>query len=204
MVSRNVYYTLSLLILICITACSNADKYGNADAVYAKKLLKERINKDKEVLSEGIIQEKDIQNFKELHYFLPDTNFIVQAHIRKLPPIVYTFKTNTDRSPQYFTYCTLEFKIGDSTCHLIAYTRDLELSEGLFIPFKDASAGNETYGGGRYIEMPFDGIGNTLTLDFNRAFNPYCHYNTKYSCPVVPPENVLKVRIAAGEKKYHD
>ncbi len=80
-----------------------------------------------------------------------------------------------------------------------------------FIPFVDATAPAETYGAGRYLE-PEEVHPNELGVDFNLAYNPYCAYNDKWSCPFPPPENRLKaegpegrgIRIEAGEKKYHE
>ncbi len=204
MAGRTLHHSLSLLILTLFAfSCSRNPTY-NADPAYVKTLEKERRDKNTRYLTDGIIEDKDIKGFKGLYYFDPDSAYIVNAKLRRLPPLVFTFKTNTDRSPDYFTFGTLEFKIGDSVCHLIAYSHDREANEGLFIPFRDASSGKESYGGGRYIEMPYNGETEFIRIDFNRAFNPYCHYNAKYSCPLVPEENVLKVAITAGEKKFHD
>jgi len=73
----------------------------------------------------------------------------------------------------------------------------------LFLPFSDTTNGNETYIGGRYIDCR---IQKDLewTIDFNKAYNPYCAYNYKYSCPIVPMENDLPIAIIAGVKKFHD
>jgi uncharacterized protein (DUF1684 family) len=70
----------------------------------------------------------------------------------------------------------------------------------LFVPFKDATTGTETYAGGRYLEMEEQPEAEEYWLDFNRAYNPYCAYNDDYACPVVPLENVLPIPIRAGEK----
>jgi uncharacterized protein (DUF1684 family) len=72
----------------------------------------------------------------------------------------------------------------------------------LFIPFKDLTNGEDTYGGGRYLDLKIP-EGETILIDFNRAYNPYCAYNHNYSCPIPPFENHLKVKIEAGVKKYH-
>ena len=72
-----------------------------------------------------------------------------------------------------------------------------------FLPFVDATAPDETYGAGRYLDIEPIGDGKFL-IDFNYAYNPYCAYNDKWSCPIPPKENRLKVRIEAGEKKYYE
>ena len=73
----------------------------------------------------------------------------------------------------------------------------------MFLPFSDLTSGNETYGGGRYIDLEIP-KGKTITIDFNQAYNPYCAYNPKYSCPIVPAENELLTNVNAGVKKFHD
>jgi uncharacterized protein (DUF1684 family) len=72
-----------------------------------------------------------------------------------------------------------------------------------FVPFVDATAPEESYGAGRYLEPEDLGDGKLL-LDFNQAYNPYCAYNEMWSCPLPPRENRIKVRIEAGEKKFHE
>lgn len=205
MARRTLHHTLSVLtFVLTLSACNSDTGSAKADPQYSRILLAERKDKDREVLTEAILEDQYLKGFKGLNYYDPDTSYRINASMRMLPPLPYVFKTNTDRSPTYITFCLLEFKVGDSACTLIAYATDPSASEGLFIPFKDATAGSETYGGGRYLELPYKGESGHITLDFNKAFNPYCHYNHSYSCPLVPAENRLKVAIRAGEKKLHD
>ncbi len=72
---------------------------------------------------------------------------------------------------------------------------------GLFLPFRDATSGRETYGGGRYLDLQPDDDGNVV-IDFNLAYSPYCAYDDGYSCALPPAENWLSVPIAAGEKVW--
>jgi hypothetical protein len=74
-------------------------------------------------------------------------------------------------------------------------------SDDLFLPFRDATSGQETYGAGRYIDVGAARDGR-VTVDFNLAYNPYCAYNPSYSCPLPPRENWLDVPIRAGEQDY--
>jgi uncharacterized protein len=73
----------------------------------------------------------------------------------------------------------------------------------LFIPFRDGSAGGDSYEGGRYLE-PQARPDGTLEVDFNYAYNPFCAYGTGWSCPIPPEENRTGVTIAAGEKAFRD
>ncbi len=74
-------------------------------------------------------------------------------------------------------------------------------SGGYFLPFADSTSGEETYGAGRYLEIETLPDGTSL-VDFNYAYNPYCAYNEKWSCPLTPSENRLKVPIESGEKNF--
>ncbi len=75
-------------------------------------------------------------------------------------------------------------------------------SHGLFLPFRDATSGKESYGAGRYLDVEHPGPSGRLTVDFNYAYNPYCAYNPEWSCPIPPGENWLTVPIRAGEKSF--
>ncbi|WP_192347263.1 DUF1684 domain-containing protein [Algoriphagus sp. Y33] len=70
----------------------------------------------------------------------------------------------------------------------------------LFLPFTDQTNGGETYGGGRYMGLTIP-TGDTIELDFNKAYNPYCAYASGYACPIPPKENDLEVPIRAGVMK---
>ena len=77
--------------------------------------------------------------------------------------------------------------------------------ERLFVPFRDKTSGEETYGAGRYLDLePDEGLtaGGKWILDLNMAYNPWCAYSEDYACPFVPPENWLDLPIRAGEKNY--
>ena len=70
-----------------------------------------------------------------------------------------------------------------------------------FLAFADDTSGEETYGGGRFLDVRQDGQ-NSITIDFNLVYNPYCTYNPDYACPIPPKENLLTIPIRAGEKNY--
>ena len=71
----------------------------------------------------------------------------------------------------------------------------------LFLPYTDLTSGDGSYGGGKYLDLKTP-EGNTIIIDFNKAYNPYCAYSHRYSCPVPPEENDLLVRIEAGVRVY--
>lgn len=106
-------------------------------------------------------------------------------------------------------YGKLHFKIRDTAVRLNVYQSQAllqspEYRDYLFLPFTDATSGIESYEGGRYLDLMTGDIhGDSLVLDFNKAYNPYCAYVSKvYSCPLPPKENHLTVAINAGEKMF--
>ena len=109
----------------------------------------------------------------------------------------------------YRVYGLIHFRINDTPVTLNIYqSQDLmtskEYKDHLFIPFTDATTGEETYESGRYIDLDIkDIVGDTYAIDFNRAYNPYCAYvSGKFNCPIPPAENRLIVAIRAGEKAF--
>ena len=91
-------------------------------------------------------------------------------------------------------------KLKNENLNLILYKKAMNENE-IFLLFNDLTNGNETYEGGRYIDFDFKNS-KRIEIDFNKAYNPYCVYDIKYSCPIPPKENKIPLRILAGEKKY--
>lgn len=153
------------------------------------------------------LDEKERVLFDSLSYFPWDSAWVIPAFFYATPQeLPFKMKTTTDRLPAYVKHGELHFTIQDRKFKLSVY-RNIELSlkpgyqHYLFLPFSDLSNGSETYGGGRYIDIrgPLDG---EVVIDFNLAYNPYCAYNAKYSCPIPPAENHLSIPVLAGVKSY--
>jgi len=143
-------------------------------------------------------------HFKGLLYFEANCNFVVKAKVEKLPkPEPITVYTTRNEEKTYYRYSYLHFKINNKNYKLTAFKYSLngEGSDMLFVPFRDLTSGVESYGAGRYLELK-EPKEDTLTLDFNYAFNPLCNYSNGYNCPLAPAENVLDCKILAGEKAY--
>ncbi len=110
-----------------------------------------------------------------------------------------TMITSTGSAREYVKHGCFTFHVSEEPATLQVYQ---DADDGsLFLPFVDATAPEETYGAGRYVEVQALDDDKFL-IDFNYAYNPYCAYNDKWSCPLTPKENRLKVRIEAGEKNY--
>lgn len=150
---------------------------------------------------------QEIESFHGFNYFEPNINYYVIAQFVVDTTVpVFGMKTNTSRTPTYRTYGYLDFVINDTNFSLTAfqnmdYKDHPEYGGSLFVPFTDKTNGGDTYKAGRYIDIPIPEA-NTVMLDFNNAYNPYCAYSDRWSCPLVPYENHLNINISAGEKKY--
>ena len=152
---------------------------------------------------------EDLKTFQTLDFYPANEKFYVVAKfIRTENEQPFEMKTSTDRKPVYVKYGEAHFSIDGQAFQLNIY-RNIELSKKeqykdyLFLPFSDLTCGDESYIGGKYIDMKIP-QGDTIVIDFNTSYNPYCAYSHKYSCPKVPLENDLKIAIRAGVKKFHD
>ncbi len=150
--------------------------------------------------------------FEGLRYFPPDPSLRVLARVEPFQQRDrVTMQTSDGMQRPFERYARLHFSVDGQPLQLTAYrTPSGDPEESLFIPFRDALAGRETYGAGRYLDVETDELerepdGTTVVpLDFNLAYNPYCAYDEHFSCPIPLVENTLPVPIRAGERAYHD
>jgi uncharacterized protein (DUF1684 family) len=185
------------LLLCCILAT------GLAQQKSAEEFQKET-NEQYADTSNSPLLKKDLIDFKGLPFYKIDSQYIVTAKIKRIDKTKpFKMKTTTDRRPKYVVYAIATFKIKGKSHQLNIYKSygisKPEYEDYLFLPFTDETSGNDTYGGGRFIDLRMT-KGNEMVIDFNQAYNPYCAYNHNYSCPIPPKDNHLKVRIEAGVK----
>jgi uncharacterized protein (DUF1684 family) len=195
--------TLLIISILFVTLIYSQESKAVKSALkYQSKLNKEFASKEDSPLTE-----EDLKNFKSLEFFPVDTNFIVKAKLEyKSDSKPFKMKTTTDRLPVYKLYAIATFKIKDVEYKLHIYQNEkliltAEYIDYLFLPFTDNTNANTTYGGGRYIDLKIP-EGETVIIDFNKSYNPYCAYNGKYSCPIPPKVNDLNIEINAGVKAY--
>lgn len=146
------------------------------------------------------IPSAELQHFSGLAYFAPDPSFVIEGRIEPTPDAgELHMPTSTGEEVTYQRVGVVRFSIDGAPAQLTLF--GVEGERDLFVPFRDATSGKETYGAGRYLEVarPHD---EHVELDFNYAYNPYCAYSEMYSCPLPPAENWLRVAIRAGEKVY--
>ncbi len=212
------YVFISLLLIGW--ACKNDKRYlsntevhgftitDSTDIVQEIKAFQAEMNSDYKNPESSPLTDKDRKDFVALDFFEIDTTYRVVAKFEETPfENSFRMKTTTDRAPEYKKYGIVTFQLKGKEYSLNVYqSQELKLKaeyeDYLFIPFLDETNGDATYGGGRYIDAAIP-EGDKMVIDFNKAYNPYCAYNKKYSCPIVPEENRLKVAIEAGVKKFH-
>lgn len=176
-----------------------------AQSKYAQSIENERKEFEEKLLkSFEILNQDEIQNIKKLQYFEIDSNWILTADFKKDLGEIFEMPTTTERKPTYrrvgylfFTYQEIHFQL--------AVYQNMELKgtayeDYYFLPFKDSNAPEITYGGGRYLDVQFSLEDVNVVVDFNKAYNPYCVYSYRYSCPITPSENHLSVKINSGAK----
>ena len=209
---NKVYISIFVFLFISVSVVLCQNESDSIVISYKAEIEKYRKGKNiKLMYSESSPFEKSqLNNFNGLNYFPANIKYKVEATlIKNEKPEDVIMKTSTDREPLYVRYGEVKFKIDTFNLTLAVFQNKkmLDLSKDekyLFVPFKDETSGKESYGGGRYIDCEIPESGNTMILDFNKAYNPYCAYNHKYSCVIPPEENRMPIRIEAGEKKYEE
>lgn len=181
----------------------------SAQPIESPRDFQQTLNNEYANREESPLTDEDFKTFKGLDFYPIDSKFIVEAQFKRTPDEkVFKMKTTGARLPEYVKYGVLTFKLDGKKFNLNVY-QNIELAKKtgfedyLFLPFSDLTCGKQSYIGGRYIDMRIP-KGDTVTIDFNKAYNPYCAYNHKYSCPIVPLENDLDIEILAGVKKFHN
>ncbi|MBX2828402.1 MAG: DUF1684 domain-containing protein [Flavobacteriaceae bacterium] len=156
---------------------------------------------------ESPLDKKALRKFKALDFYPIDLAYRVKAKFVRTPgEKPFLMPTSTSRLPEYVKYGEAHFSLQgkELMLNLYKFTGDYG-AEGyenyLFLPFTDLTSGDGSYGGGRYIEAWIP-EGDSIIIDFNKAYNPYCAYSKDYSCPIPPKENDLLVRVEAGVKDY--
>jgi len=151
------------------------------------------------------LSDKAKKTFKGIHFFPVSTKYAVNARFVRTPnEKPFQMSTSSGMRKTYVKFAEVFFMIDQKEYKLNVYQsqellKSVEYKDYLFIPFTDATSGNETYEGGRYIDLTIPTTDKIL-VNFNKAYHPYCAYTEGYNCPIPPQENTLLVRIEAGVK----
>ena len=145
-------------------------------------------------------------SFDSLKYYPGDPNFEIAATIARIEkPDTTLVQMSDNKTEKYLRWGSAKFTLNNAPQQFLLLLKANSRDSTLFVPFTDLTNGHDSYGGGRYLDVPLPRLGETeIQLDFNRAYNPFCAYNNEYICPVPPSENRLRVEIPAGEKSFHD
>lgn len=149
------------------------------------------------------LKEDEKEDFQGIHFFPIDLNYVVLAQFKAIENgKTIPFPTSAQKIKYYKEYGSLHFKLNGQKYQLMVYQSDPPIEgyeDSLFLPFMDDTNGETSYGGGRYIDLSLSDIqNNSLLLDFNQAYNPYCAYSQHYNCPIPPLNNFLDTAIEAG------
>lgn len=210
-------YCLIVFLIVAGSACKQDKKYHDVVqkdvAVAQTDAFADILNFQKELNEEfknpetSPLPDRFRKDFEGLDFFAPDTNYVVTVKLSRTPDAIpFLMPTTTDRKAKEVVFGIAEFSLNGKNHQLEIYqNQELMLDEGyedyLFLPFTDHTNGEETYAGGRYIDLRIPSS-NEFVIDFNKAYNPYCAYNKKYSCPIVPNVNALDTKIMAGTKDF--
>ncbi len=199
----------SLLILFLLSSCQKGAPKPTKEelASIEAAITKERAEKDEYFKSsDSPLNDSLKAQFHGLQYFPFDPAYVYKTKLNLYDhPREVDMLTSKGKIKHYVEYGYFEFEL-DGIRRLNVF-RPKPALEGhadyLFIPFKDATTGSESYPAGRYMEMNLVDQNEYYILDFNTAYNPWCAYNVeKFNCPYPPKENSLSVPVHAGEKKF--
>ena len=183
-------------VFLVLFNCKEGKRFSTTESEFQTSL--NSLFKD---ASRSPLKPEDIKTFKGLSFFPVDSSFVVVSKLKRTNTSdFFEMKTSTTRLSKERVFGILSFTIKGSNYTLKVYqseTSVLESSDYLFLPYLDATNGITTYGGGRYLDLKIP-EGDSIWLDFNKSYNPYCVYNERYSCPIVPRENHLPIKVDAG------
>lgn len=198
---KSILYSLILLLSVSLFAQNETEIIKEIETYHASE------NEKFANPETTILDKKDLKVFEELDFYAVNLTYrVVATFVRTPDEVPFLMKTSTERLPEYVKYGEAHFDIDGKKLQLNLYqnttpSEDPEYIDYLFLPFTDLTSGDGSYGGGRFLDA-YIPKGNTMVLDFNKAYNPYCAYNPNYSCPIPPSENDLLVRIEAGVKDF--
>jgi uncharacterized protein len=190
---------LSLLsFLLPVKAQQKNDSLFNAIKHEQQELVKFYLDSTTTPLSR-----EERKEFAGIRHFKIDLKYRLTAKLEKFSkPDTVVFPTSSGKNKRYITYAKATFKLKGKTHILILYRmaqpKTPELARHVFLPFTDLTSNNDTYGGGRYLDLEMTDS-DTIVIDFNRCYHPYCAYSHNgWSCPIPPKENHLSVKVEAG------
>jgi hypothetical protein len=137
--------------------------------------------------------------YQPISYYKADKKYKVNATLDRFTKrSVLSIQNSDGTTTNYLRFAFANFKLNGKQQRLLIL-KTLGFGTIYFTAFADQTSGETTYGGGRYLDLEI-GKSNDIIIDFNKAYNPYCAYVDDYTCPLPPKENLLTIRIEAGER----
>ena len=190
------FAVLLLATVMASSACSGRPMS------YEEEIAAWRSEKDRYMRSaESPVIEFHRKDFPALPYFPISIDYRVPASLEVVrAEDIIELSVSTGQRRRMRRIGVLKFSLQGKPSSLTAFVDATENDmRRLFVPFGDLTNGTETYQGGRYLDLDRTGTG-IYDLDFNRAYHPFCVFNSAYECPLPPRENRLQMPIRAGEK----
>jgi uncharacterized protein (DUF1684 family) len=193
------------LILLLLFCCWQNINYAQAALGHEEeiKAFQADLNASYKDKAHSPLSNKDRRKFKGHQFYPIQESYRMEATFIKADSVQsIQMGTSSDKLKTYDVYGRAVFQLEGKSCTLNIYQshklREIEEHKNhLFLPFTDMTSGEETYGAGRYIDLTIPD-GDTIVIDFNKAYNPYCAYSPNYSCPIPPVENDLEIKVEAG------
>ncbi len=206
-----------LVAILLSMACKEKKKYHDSkkdekveaptDALADILEFQRELNEEYKDPETSPLPDRYRKDFETLDFFAPDTAYVVEARFVRTPEALpFLMPTTTDRKSKEVVYGVAHFELNGKKRQLEVYQNEElmqqeEFRDYLFMPFSDDTNDRETYTGGRYIDLRIP-ESDVIRIDFNKAYNPYCAYNKKYSCPIVPSVNAMDTEVRAGVKAF--
>lgn len=198
---KKIFYIIIPVLIVIVIYSMQGSESGSDYLQEAKKKREEKIQYL--ASSEQSPFQKFNKPFISPEYFPIQPEYRINATLERIQERQITIiTTSTGSEEKYLKFAYAKFKIkGETLRLLILKPVGFGTMNNYFTAFSDKTSGNETYGGGRYLDLEI-GKSDRITIDFNQAYNPYCAYTSEYACPLPPAENALPLKIEAGEKDY--
>ncbi len=194
--------SIILFFLFFVSQFSFAQK-DSAALVNEIQEFRENLNKEYKGPAESPLSKEERETFKQINFFPVNLQYVVVAKFIRTPnEKIFAMPTSGKIKKDYVKYGEVLFSLKKKQYKLSVYQsidllKNRKYRKYLFIPFRDATSGKETYGGGRYIDLTIPKT-DTLIINFNLAYHPYCAYTEGCNCPIRPRENYLPVKVEAG------
>lgn len=192
------------LVFFCVCALPATAQTDSLEAVAEIMAFQKKLNEEYKNRQESPLDANDFSKFESHDFFPIDLHYRVNARLTVTEGTpFFAMKTTTSRLSTERVYGYITFTLATKEFELPVYqSKDLMTSEEyadyLFFPFTDETNGWQTYEGGRYIDLRIPKEGDILVVDFNMAYNPYCAYSRRFSCPLVPAENHIDIEVPVG------